>query len=488
MVTAEWVALALGLVAGATTPETQTPLLVAATALGALFVLAHTLRLGQTSVPDSLYLQILVTVGAVLTVGSVTLTGGLGSPFLLLALTPTLLAAAASGLRLGITTSLVTSGLLAAIATTQGGGEALVAGIGALALFPLTAVVVAQIRGLLVEAEARELSLQEASAHTEAEMARLGQTNDLLQRLTHVYGAGTTSPVELGRSALEAVVDAGLANFGTATLFDSRGPVVVARVGTDAPDLVKTQIPLGEGETSSGVVSLATARELTISQRTEIDTLLRPVAVSFANAVLLQEIAETAVREERLRLARELHDEVGPALAALGLSLDATQMHTTDTGLKASLTYAREGLGNVVDDLRGIIADLRAEESVSLVSALHRAVADLIGPPPVSVEIHEHRPPRATAMRQILAIIAEAVRNSHRHSEAAAVRVLGTVDRGLVEIEVVDDGRGYNPGELPEGHYGVLGMRERADRIGAVLDINSAPGRTSVRLVWKEQR
>ena len=461
---------------------------MAAGVLGGSFVVAHTFRTGSQRFTQTMYLEILATAGAILTVAAVSLTGNLESPFLLLALTPTLLASIIGGRRVGVTTSLLSSGLLTAVAATSQGLNAVIARAGSIVLFPLTAMLVAQIRSLLIESENRATSLLEASAEAEAELVRLSRTNELLRRLTDAYGEGRASPVELGRTALQAIVDTGLASFATATLFDYQGPVVVARVGTDAPDLIRAQIPLGEGETSSGVVSLATTSPLTHIQRQEVDILLRPVAVAFANAVLLQDIAATAVREERLRLARELHDEVGPALSALGLSLDAAQIETHDEDLKQNIGYVREGLGTVIDDLRGIIADLRAESSPSLLTSLRNATSELSEPPTISIDIHERRPPRARAMRQILAIVSESVRNAHRHAGARSVRVGGTVDRSMVVIEVTDDGRGFDPNDLPDGRFGVLGMKERADRIGATLDIDSTPAGTSLRLVWKELR
>ncbi len=482
-----WVALILGIVASAAS-ATDTGVVVAAAFLGGGFVVPATFLPAERAESPGLVIEILVTAGAVLTVAAVTLTGGASSPFLLLALTPSFLAAVLFGHRTGLTTALLTAGLLGAVVWTADGARGLASAAGTFALFPLLALVVAQIRTLLVDVTARATSLEQASVQAEAELARLGQANELLRRLADVYGDGRASPVDLGRSALEAIIEANPGSFATATMFDSNGPMVVARVGTDQPDLVRTQIPLGEAETSSGVVSVATPQPLTDVERQDIDRLLRPVAVSFANTLLLQEIASTAVREERLRLARELHDEVGPALAALGLSLDATQMHTTDPVMKDSLSYVREGLGTVVDDLRGIIADLRAETAGSLTTELKSAVAELASPPAIAIDIHERRPPRSVALRQILAIVTESVRNAYRHAGAQSVKVGGTVDRDRVDIEVVDDGKGFDPAVLPEGHYGVLGMRERADRIGATIDIDSGSHGTSVRLAWKEKK
>ncbi len=486
VVIASWVALVLAIFSTATTQSAM--LTVAAATLGSLFVLVVVVVPRDILLRGGIQFEITVIFGALLTIAAVTLTGGIDSPFVLLALMPTLLASVVGSTRIGLTTGLLSGALLAGVTVAQTEASSLAGAVGTIALFPLMALVVAQIRNILVEIEQRAASLERASLRSEAELARLGQANELLRRLTDVYGDGRTNPIDVSRAAMEAIVDAHPGSFATATMFDAQGPVVVARIGTDSPDLIRSQIPLGDGETTSGVVSLGTPRSLSNAERRDIDRLLRPVAVSFANTVLLQDIARTAVKEERLRLARELHDEVGPALAALGLSLDAVQISTGDNDLSNSLSHIREGLGGVVDDLRMIIADLREEASNSLSSELKTALRDLAPPPDINLELSERRPPRAGAMRQILAIVVESVRNSYRHADADVIQVKGEVERSRVAIEVIDNGTGFDPSRLPEGHFGVLGMRERADRIGAAVHIESNSNGTKVTLSWKEQR
>ncbi len=484
----EWVALVLAILGSSSTLGTNPPIMVAAALFGGGFVVAHTLSPLAVIMRRGLYLEILVMTGALLTVSAATLTGGVDSPYLLLALTPTLLGSIAGGYRMGITTSLFSAGLIMAVTGAGGGVAAVLAGAGPIALFPLLGLLVSQIRNLLVESELRATSLEEASVQVSEELARMTQANDLLRRLTDVYADGGSNPVEIGRAALEAIVDANPGAFATATLFDSEGPVVVARVGTDSPSLIRTQIPLGDGETTSGVVALGTQTALSASVRGDINRLLRPVAVSFANTVLLQDIAKAAVAEERLRLARELHDEVGPALAALGLSLDVAAMQATQPDTGKDIGDIRQGLSDVLEDIRRIIADLRAEPAESLVSEINRAAGQADVQPGVQVDVRERRPPRASAGRQIAAIVTESIRNALKHADASNIFVTGTVDRSSVNIEVRDDGRGFDVEEVPDGHYGLLGMRERADRIGARIEMKSGPDGTAVRLTWKDER
>ena len=488
VVITSWIALGLGLLGSTPALRDRPALGVAAAVTSGVFVAIVTLLPHSRLTSSNLQLEILIVAGAVLTAASTTLTGGLESPYVLMSLMPTLLGSIAGGYRLGLTTSLLSAGLLTGVVASTGGLAALAADFGTIALFPLLSVVVAQVRKLLLEVEEKATTLEQASLAAEAEVERLGHANELLRRLTDVYAEGSSNPVEVGRSAIEAIVDSLPGSFATATLFDAQGPVVVARAGTDSPEHVRTQFPLGDGETTSGVVSLGTPRSLTAEETSQIEQLLRPVAVSFANAVLLQEIAGEAVQEERLRLARELHDEVGPALAALGFAMDGLSLQAEDPDLSEEIGEVRQSLGNVVEDLRGIIADLRSDESGSITAAVNAAAAKLDGDTEIVVDLHERRPPRSTAARQILAIVTEAMRNAHRHAEAERISVSGLIDRQAAEVEISDDGRGFDPTRLPEGHYGVMGMRERADRIGATVDIESSDKGTTVRVVWKERR
>jgi len=302
IVISAWVGIALGILGSATSDLDPAVAATAAISSG-VFAVFITFYPRNRLMRGGLRLELAILAGALLTVTSSALTGGFRSPYLLMALVPTLLASTASGMRLGLTTSLLSVGLLAAFAVASEGLPALTGNLGTIVLYPLLAVVVAQIRNLLVQVEERASELEAASVLAEAELARLGQANDLLRRLTDLYAEGSANPVDVGRAAIEAIVESQPGSFATATMFDSQGPVVVARAGTDSPDLVRTQFPLGDGATTSGVVSIGTPHELSDDERQEIERMLRPVAVSFSNAVLLQEIAGEAVREERLRLA-----------------------------------------------------------------------------------------------------------------------------------------------------------------------------------------
>jgi signal transduction histidine kinase len=130
------------------------------------------------------------------------------------------------------------------------------------------------------------------------------------------------------------------------------------------------------------------------------------------------------------------------------------------------------------------VADLRAEPEPSLVNLLNGIKADLGTNPEVTIDLDERRPPRPSVAQELAAISHEAIRNAAAHSNATQIRVTGIVDfdRGWVSVE--DNGRGFDPNCIHEGHYGLTGMKERARKIGGQLKIVSAPSGTTVAVEW----
>ena len=82
-------------------------------------------------------------------------------------------------------------------------------------------------------------------------------------------------------------------------------------------------------------------------------------------------------------------------------------------------------------------------------------------------------------------MVTEAVRNAHKHSQASKVLISGRIQRDWGTVQVVDDGVGFDPEYEPDGHFGLIGMRERAEKIGASINFNSKSGvGTVVTLEW----
>ncbi|MDC0773967.1 sensor histidine kinase [Streptomyces sp. HD] len=211
-------------------------------------------------------------------------------------------------------------------------------------------------------------------------------------------------------------------------------------------------------------------------------------ATEALTAVQARLAVNEAVEEERSRLAREMHDSVaktlhGLALAADGLATSADRMDPLTVKHQAELV-ARSAR-RAASESRELLADLRRESGLG-------AGADLTGElaartQDVGTRTHlraTYRPlgtvplppiPQAVA-RQLLTIASEAMENAHRHAQATYVDVSAGVVGDQLRISVYDDGKGLPPGTTLDslrraGHFGLVGMVERAASVGARIRI-----------------
>jgi len=194
-----------------------------------------------------------------------------------------------------------------------------------------------------------------------------------------------------------------------------------------------------------------------------------------------------AQEEERIRLARELHDDTVQSLIALGQRMERMQKscaHEGD-GCAAELGELRQSLRGLVHEVRRVIADLRPTGLDEL--GLEPALEMLVGRLPASYHaaFGVEGTPRRLAPDLELAlyrIAQEALKNVEQHSSAGHVEVRLRFEEQGVRLLVADDGAGFeapsSPDELArDGHYGLLGMRERAVLAGGWLTVASSPGR-----------
>jgi signal transduction histidine kinase len=104
--------------------------------------------------------------------------------------------------------------------------------------------------------------------------------------------------------------------------------------------------------------------------------------------------------------------------------------------------------------------------------------------PTILYQVDEGRSIRPSLAPEINAIVSEALRNSIRHAGASSVTVRGYVDFDNGTVEIRDNGRGFDPLGTDETCFGLIGMRERAERIGAQLELDSTVSGTSIVLKW----
>jgi two-component system sensor histidine kinase UhpB len=199
--------------------------------------------------------------------------------------------------------------------------------------------------------------------------------------------------------------------------------------------------------------------------------------------------ALTAQENERSRLARELHDEIGQTLTGVVLQLEALQ-RLAPPELHAGISEAQETARGGVEDMREIARGLRPQalDEFGLRSALvslAAQVTDRSGTrvrPVLADDLPRLEPEQDLAVYRVAQ---EGLTNVARHAGASSAELaLARTADGGVELLVRDDGRGIAPAEAATGNSGLAGMRERALLIGARLEISGRPGEgTEVRLL-----
>jgi signal transduction histidine kinase len=307
-----------------------------------------------------------------------------------------------------------------------------------------------------------------------------------LVRLSQDVSAGRLNAVEVGAETLDTVLTRLPGSAGKLAIEGDNGLVVLAARGVPDPNGQLNRIPIKTSDSSVGMMELVTPQPLADDDRAAVEAYLRPLGIAFANLQLLQDIAGSAVAEERLRLAREMHDEIGPSLASLGLSLDLAAMQKAeDVALVADLKVLRSNVTKLVEDVRAKVADLRSTPGPTLTARVLQATSGFNGSPVIVVDIDERRPPRPALIADLTSIVTEAVRNAHKHSSATNIVVSGRIHRDWGNCQVRDNGVGFDPDYEPEGHFGLVGMRERADKLGATIDFESSEGvGTTVTIEW----
>lgn len=481
IVLVEWVALVVGILTSVT-QSLADPLSFIAAGLGATWVVATTaIPLEATERP--FVLDTLTLVGVALTMTAVVLTGGLASAYVLLALTPAMYAGMFGGVRPGISVGALTALLYAAIPLA--GDEPVLDALPIASLALALGAAVAQIRRIFLELDTRIAAAEASSDASNIRLEHLESANQLLARLAEITSRDEVNPIEVGRAALETITARFPNSAGTAALESESGPILVSRYGVAPEPAYETDIPLLIQEKRVGFIRLATEQPLSKEVTDGLHDAVRPVALAFANALLLQDVTKNAVREERTRLARELHDEFGPSLASLGLSLDMALIQGVDQrDLNDHLNTLRDRVTGLVDEVRSTVTDLRAGPAGSLVTRLEQLRSVLTTQMQVAIELDERRPVRPSLSDNVYGIIGEATRNAVNHSQGTAVVIHGWVDFDRGRVVVADNGKGFDQAVVPEGHFGLVGMTERATQSGIRLSLSSSNEGTTVTIEW----
>jgi two-component system sensor histidine kinase UhpB len=194
-----------------------------------------------------------------------------------------------------------------------------------------------------------------------------------------------------------------------------------------------------------------------------------------------------AQEDERHRIARELHDQIGQALTLLLVRLKIIEASPQAAALEPDLADLRGAVAATIDQVRKLALDLRppALDQLGLIPALRELVRNFTELAHIAVTFDAPAEPivlapeRATAVYRI---VQESLTNVAKHANARIVRVALAREGGAITIRIADDGCGFNAEALlkDDGHLdgpglGLFGMEERARLIGGTLTIASAP-------------
>jgi signal transduction histidine kinase len=202
----------------------------------------------------------------------------------------------------------------------------------------------------------------------------------------------------------------------------------------------------------------------------------------------------SAVLAERHRISQDIHDTFAQNLAGIALQLDSVTMQLEEIppGVRVRLDEACNLTRYSLAEARRTLTDLRSDEleDTELTVALPEIAKRLVGSSAVRTVIHVAGTPQRlgpVTQKNLVRIFQEAMANALKHSHAGSIEIqLRYQETGLV-LSVKDDGRGFDAERaipLAVGHYGLTGMRERAERIGGRMTLTSAPGQGTELLIF----
>lgn len=196
-----------------------------------------------------------------------------------------------------------------------------------------------------------------------------------------------------------------------------------------------------------------------------------------------EELARLHLLEERERIAKELHDGVIQALFAVGIGLQGTAAMTDDAEIARRLDLATEEVDGAIRDLRnyifglrpGILADRQLDQALRQMASEFQERTDVLTIVRVDEQVAAELAGRAA---DVVQLAREALSNVERHAEATSCSVTLRRSGEVAELEIDDDGTGFDPSAGTTG-MGIGNLRERATSLGGDLTIDSVGGEGS---------
>lgn len=237
-----------------------------------------------------------------------------------------------------------------------------------------------------------------------------------------------------------------------------------------------------------GAINLGTRQErlITPEEISLLSAIGRQIAVAVENALLYEQAEQSAAITERHRLSRELHDSVTQSLYSMTMYAEAAArlLDTGDTATAAKhLRELRDTAQAALREMRILIFELRPPvlADIGLAAALQTRLdsVEMRGGMPTELQVDGIQDPERlsrAAEEELYHIAQEALNNILKHADAKQVRVHLRFSETEIFLAIRDDGIGFAPTAAGNGGFGLASLKERADTIGASLEIKSTPG------------
>ncbi|MCA1552924.1 MAG: GAF domain-containing sensor histidine kinase [Chloroflexi bacterium] len=248
-----------------------------------------------------------------------------------------------------------------------------------------------------------------------------------------------------------------------------------------------SSIPLYAHGKPLGVLNVASTdwRELSADDLRLLYTVGDLLSISIERARLFTRSTQIGAVEERNRLAREIHDTLAQGLAATTMQLETADvllekgdsLERAQQAVQHALALTRANL----EEARRSVLDLRAAplegrtlaEALSTLAEEHASKWNV----PTQVEvIGGSRPLPVRVEAGLYRVAQEALTNVVRHAQATALTIQLVLTPERVTLTIEDDGRGFEPSQIPKDRFGLLGLNERVKLLGGQLKLRSQPG------------
>ncbi len=190
---------------------------------------------------------------------------------------------------------------------------------------------------------------------------------------------------------------------------------------------------------------------------------------------------QTTIEQERSAIAREIHDDIGGALAAIRFDLSWLERHTQQSASLAHVRAATDMLQHAVEASQRIMMNLRpAILDHGLAAAVQWLANNFSKRTGIATHVNSQLAAEKLPARIELTVFRtaqESLTNISKHAHCGRVKIDLTADVRYLTLEVCDDGIGFSSNVAPtSGGYGLKGLRERARTVGGWIDVSSAPG------------